>query len=76
MAGARPEWMKELGHETVMCCPISCHDETLGVLFIGSSPLHPFFVESDLNLIRGLAPVLGMSLRNASLARARVKEHL
>ena len=62
-----PGWIKVLGHESVACCPIICEDQQLGVLFVGSSPHHPLLVETDLNIVRGLAPVLGMSLKNARL---------
>ena len=62
-----PQWIRALGHDSVVCCPIICEDQPLGVLFVGSSPRRPLLVETDLNIVRGLAPVLGMSLQNARL---------
>ncbi|MBN1140930.1 MAG: HD domain-containing protein [Deltaproteobacteria bacterium] len=57
--------VKELGVRSCICCPIVCEDESLGVLLVEHlKPGRPL-VQNDLNLLMGIAPIIGVSIRNA-----------
>ena len=48
-----------------ICCAIVCEGESLGVLAVDNMKSMKPLLQSDLSLLNGIAPVIGMSLRNA-----------
>ena len=48
-----------------ICCAIVCEGESLGVLAVDNMKSQKPLTQSDLSLLTGIAPVIGMSLRNA-----------
>jgi|GEM_PF-2138292 len=59
--------------ESFACCPIVCDQTSLGVLLVGYFYSDPdaSIRESDISLLAGIAPVLGVTLRNASLIQEK-----
>ncbi len=58
------EWLKDLGSQAFICCPITCDGESLGVLVVDNLKSKRALVKSDLNFLMGFAPVIGTSIRN------------
>ncbi|QWV99281.1 GAF domain-containing protein [Geomonas nitrogeniifigens] len=54
-----------LGVRSFICAPIVCEGEALGVLAVDDASREGGLLQSDLNLIQGIAPVIGISVRNA-----------
>lgn len=65
---------KKLGTQSFICCPIICDDEPLGILAVDNVKTKRPLVQSDMNLLMGIAPVLGISIRNAELINAQVMQ--
>ncbi|GFO59722.1 histidine kinase [Geomonas silvestris] len=55
----------DIGAQSFLCCPIVCEGESLGVLAVDNIRTKKALVQSDLSLMMGIAPVIGMSIRNA-----------
>ncbi|QWV97945.1 GAF domain-containing protein [Geomonas nitrogeniifigens] len=56
---------QELEARSFICCPIACDGEVLGILAVDNKQSQRPLMQSDLSLLAGIAPVIGMSLRNA-----------
>ncbi|MFZ5570563.1 MAG: HD domain-containing phosphohydrolase [Thermodesulfobacteriota bacterium] len=65
---------KKLGSQSFICCPIICDGEPLGILAVDNLKTKRPLVQSDMNLLMGIAPMIGISIRNAELLDARVKQ--
>ena len=68
----RPEIAKEnfaffssLGVKSFICAPIVCEGESLGILAVDDLNREGELLQSDLSLIQGVAPVIGIAIRNA-----------
>jgi len=51
--------------QSFLCCPIVCEGESLGVLAVDNIKTKKALVQSDMSLLMGIAPVIGISIRNA-----------
>jgi signal transduction histidine kinase len=51
--------------QSFICCPIVCEGESLGVLAVDNYQTKRTLVQSDMSLLTGIAPVIGISIRNA-----------
>ncbi|MBI5895961.1 MAG: HD domain-containing protein [Desulfobacterales bacterium] len=65
---------REMGSQAFICCPIVCEGVSLGVLAVDNLTSKKPLVASDLSLLRGIAHVIGISLRNAELIDARSRQ--
>lgn len=65
---------KKLGTQSFICCPIICDNEPLGVFAVDNLKSKRPLVKSDMSLLMGIAPVVGISIRNADLLDARDKQ--
>jgi signal transduction histidine kinase len=64
----RPEFypvFEKMGIKSFICVPIVCEGESLGVLGVDDADREGDLLQSDLNLIQGIAPVIGIAIRNA-----------
>ena len=57
----------KLGINSFLCCPIIVAGETLGVIAVSNKETRRPLVRSDINLLQGIAPVIGVALQNAGL---------
>jgi signal transduction histidine kinase/CheY-like chemotaxis protein len=48
-----------------LCCAIVCEGESLGVLAVDNLKTNKKMTQSDINLLMGIAPAIGVSIRNA-----------
>jgi signal transduction histidine kinase len=55
----------EVGVKSFICVPIICEGESLGVLAVDDAKREGELLQSDLSLIQGVAPVIGIAIRNA-----------
>ncbi len=68
------EYAKQMGSKSFICCPIVTDGEPLGVFAVDNIKTKSPLVQSDLNLLMGIAPVIGISIRNAELLDAQAKQ--
>jgi signal transduction histidine kinase/CheY-like chemotaxis protein len=57
---------EKLGAHSFICCAIVCDGESLGILAVDNVRTKKPLVASDMSLLMGVAPVIGMSIRNAN----------
>ncbi|HEY5974493.1 MAG TPA: HD domain-containing phosphohydrolase, partial [Geobacteraceae bacterium] len=65
---------KKLGAQSFICCPIICDGQSVGILAVDNVTSRRPLVQSDMSLLMGIAPVIGISIHNASLIDAKVRQ--
>lgn len=65
---------KKMGSQSFICCPIICEGESLGILAVDNLNTKKPLIQSDMSLLMGIAPVIGISIFNANLIEARVQQ--
>jgi HD-GYP domain-containing protein (c-di-GMP phosphodiesterase class II) len=60
-------FMQKLGIRSFLCCPIIVEGDSLGILAVTNQTTKRPLVMSDVALLLGVAPVIGVALQNASL---------
>jgi HD-GYP domain-containing protein (c-di-GMP phosphodiesterase class II) len=68
------EFLRKIGSKSFICCPILYEDECLGVLAVDNLESKRPLLESDLNLLMGIAPEIGISVHNALLTEERERQ--
>ena len=58
---------RRFGTQSFICAPIICDGEAIGILAVDNKQSKKPLVQSDMNLLMGIAPVIGVSIRNADL---------
>ncbi len=56
---------RKLGAKSFICCPIICDGDPLGILATDNLRSKKALVQSDLSLLTGIAPIIGISIHNA-----------
>ncbi len=65
---------KALGVKSFVCCPIICEGESVGVLAVDNLKSSRPLMQRDKSLLMGIAPVIGVAIRNAEHLLAKDKE--
>jgi HD-GYP domain-containing protein (c-di-GMP phosphodiesterase class II) len=68
------EFVKMVGSKSFICCPIIGDGDSLGILAVDNLDSKRPLVETDLRLLKGIAAVLGISIKNANLIEARERQ--
>jgi len=68
------EFAKKMGTKSFVCCPIVYEEESLGILAVDNIRTKKLLVQSDINLLMGIAPEIGISIHNAMLIDARERQ--
>ncbi len=68
------EFLRKLGSKSFICCPILFEDQCLGVLAVDNMQSKRPLLESDLNLLMGIAPEIGLTLNSAFFAEERERQ--
>jgi HD-GYP domain-containing protein (c-di-GMP phosphodiesterase class II) len=68
------EFLRKIGSKAFICCPILYEDECLGVLAVDNIESKRPLLESDINLLMGIAPEIGISVHNALLTEDRERQ--
>lgn len=71
LSGKSQNFAKQLLSQTFICCPIICEGESLGIIAVDNLKSKRPLVQSDVTLLMGIAPVIGISIRNAKLHEAK-----
>lgn len=65
------QFIDALGTKSFLTVPIILEGESIGILAVDNQERKKPLVNSDLNLLMGIAPTIGISFRNAALNEAR-----
>jgi HD-GYP domain-containing protein (c-di-GMP phosphodiesterase class II)/predicted hydrocarbon binding protein len=57
--------LRKMGTKSFICCPILFEDQCLGVLAVDNLQSKRPLLESDINLLMGIAPEIGITLNSA-----------
>ena len=68
------QFARTVGTRSFICCPIVCEDEALGILAVDNVQSKQPLLSSDLNMLKGISSVIGMSIKNARLISSREKQ--
>lgn len=67
-------FFQKVGAKSMICCPIQHEDEGTGVLVVESLDPNRPLLQSDVNLLRGITPVIGLSIKNAESIESRERQ--
>jgi GAF domain-containing protein len=67
-------FLRAMGSRSFVCCPIVFEDQCFGVLAVDNLLSKRSLLESDLNLVMGVAPEIGISVNSALLAEERERQ--
>jgi uncharacterized protein (TIGR02266 family) len=65
------EFTKALGIRSFLCCPIILKGKAIGILGVDNLKSKRPLVQSDVSLLMGIAPAIGISIQNAQLLEAQ-----
>jgi putative nucleotidyltransferase with HDIG domain len=68
------EFAKKMGAKSFICCPIIYEAEPLGILAVDHIKTKRPLVQTDINLLMGIAPQIGISIHNAMLTEGRERQ--
>lgn len=68
------EFAKKMGTKSFICCPIIYEGKSLGVLAVDNIKTKRPLVQSDISLLMGVAPEIGISIRNCMLLEAKERQ--
>ena len=76
-AGLSPrslEFLKLMGAKSFICCPITHGQESMGILAVDNLKTKRQLLQSDIDLLMGIVPQIGISIHNAQLVEARMNQ--
>lgn len=65
------EFARRMGSKSFICCPIIFENESLGVVAVDNIRTKRPLIQSDINLLMGIVPEIGISIHNAFLVEER-----
>jgi HD-GYP domain-containing protein (c-di-GMP phosphodiesterase class II) len=68
------EFARKVGAKSFICCPIVYENESIGVLAVDNIKTKKPLLESDINILMGIANQIGISIHNAKLIEARFRQ--
>lgn len=68
------DFAKKMGSKSFICCPIIYEEQCLGVLAVDNKITKRPLLQSDIDLLMGITPAIGISLRNAFLMENQEKQ--
>jgi len=66
--------VRETGTSSFISCPIVCDGESIGILAVDNASSDRPLQKSDMALLMGIAPIIGISIHNARLLEQRSKQ--
>jgi len=67
-------FVKKIGTQSFICCPIISEGRSVGLLAVDNIKTKRTLVESDISRMMGIASIIGISIRNAELIEAKVRQ--
>lgn len=68
------EFAKKMGSRSFICCPIIYEEESLGILAVDNIHTKKPLLQSDINLLMGIAPEIGISIHNIRLIEEKDRQ--
>lgn len=68
------EFAKKMGAKSFICCPIIYEGKSLGILAVDNIKTKRTLVQSDISLLMGVAPEIGISIHNCMLLEAKERQ--
>ena len=68
------EFAKKIGVKSFICCPIVYEDKSIGILAVDNIKTKKPLLQSDINILMGIANQIGISIHNAKLIDARFRQ--
>lgn len=68
------EIAEQLGAKSFICCPIVYEGESLGLLLVDNKRKKRPLNQSDINLLMGITPEIGICIHNAMLIESAIKQ--
>ena len=68
------EFARQLGIKCFICCPIICEGEAVGILAVDNLKSSRQLQQSDMSRLMGVAPIIGVAVRNADLLAVKEKQ--
>jgi len=68
------EFAKKMGAKSFICCPIIYEGKSLGILAVDNIKTKRPLVQSDISLLMGVAPEIGISIHNCMLMEAKERQ--
>ncbi|MDE2217290.1 MAG: HD-GYP domain-containing protein [Planctomycetota bacterium] len=68
------EFAKKLGVKSFVCCPIIYEEDSLGILAVDNINTKKPLIQSDISLLSGVAPEIGISIHNSMLFEAKQRQ--
>ncbi|HJV35385.1 GAF and HD-GYP domain-containing protein, partial [Geomonas sp.] len=65
------EYARQLLSQSFICCPIVCEGDSIGIIAVDSPKSNRPLLQSDVSLLMGIAPAIGISINNARLHEAK-----
>ena len=74
LSGKSQNFARQLLSQTFICCPIICEGESIGIIAVDNLRSRRPLVQSDVTLLMGIAPVIGISIHNANLHETKSRQ--
>ncbi|HHT9104288.1 MAG TPA: HD domain-containing phosphohydrolase [Candidatus Wujingus californicus] len=68
------EFAKKMGAKSFICCPIIYEGKSLGILAVDNIKTKRPLIQSDMNLLMGVAPEIGISIHNCMLLETKERQ--
>lgn len=68
------EFAKLMGSKSFICCPIVYEDRSIGVLAVDNVHSKRPLLQSDISLLMGIAPEIGVSIHNQMMVESRERQ--
>ena len=68
------EFMEQMNVKSFICCPIVYENESIGVLALDNITVRRHFLQSEVNMLMGIAPQIAVSIHNALETEAKEKQ--
>ena len=68
------DFAKRMGVKSFICCPIVYEGESMGVLAVDNIKTKKSLVQTDINVLMGIAPQIAVGIHNIRLVEARLKQ--
>jgi HD-GYP domain-containing protein (c-di-GMP phosphodiesterase class II) len=68
------EFARHMGVKSFICCPIVYEGESLGILAVDNLKTKKPLIQSDINILMGIAPQIAVGIHNIRLVEARFKQ--
>ncbi len=66
--------IEKMGTKSFICCPITYENQSLGILATDNVKTEKLLKQSDVNILKGIASQIGISINNARISEAKDRQ--